>query len=84
MGLITSQGFGGSVDSPDIITANTRSSLVALKAFIGPAEQIFSPKINAGIFRTPWETTEKVIEESGFERWTVCALDGSGATNLHK
>lgn len=63
--LITSDGYAREVDAPEDIVENTRQ---ALKRFLDslPPEitEIHSPKINAGLFHTPWHLTEAVIKEA--------------------
>lgn len=61
--LITSDGFGARVDSPESILGATEAALGDLfyRAQV-LSQEIHMPKINSGLFCVPWELTEAVIE----------------------
>jgi len=62
--LFTSGGFGIEIDSPLDILKYTKASLVKLAEYYKDHKsvEIASPKINAGLFHTPWRSTERLIE----------------------
>lgn len=66
--LFTSDLGGGGADAPDQILRHTKSALGDLKEQLqeldNPSQPVYMPKINAGIFRVPWEDTEAVLKES--------------------
>lgn len=75
--LMTSNNYGDFKDPPSEILINTRLALPSLLQ--EKNRQIFSCKINAGLFNVPWESTQIIIEdiiaESGYtDPWTVCEL----------
>lgn len=78
--LITSKGYGEYVDPPRQIAESTYTAIKELLASIPEEEvEIHSPKINAGLFKTPWQWTKKSIvracEESGKKvKWVVWEL----------
>lgn len=59
--LITSLGYGDSVDPEDRIILNTKTSFTQL--LDNTTSDIYIPKINSGLFKVPWEKTEEVILE---------------------
>lgn len=63
--LFTSKGYGRSADDPSLILINTASAighcLNKLSEQDGMIKRIFAPKINSGMFRTPWSETELII-----------------------
>lgn len=68
--LFTSIGGGGSADSTELILKNTELALGDMKKQLeemGAAVPVTMPKINAGIFRVPWERTEEVLKRSGLD-----------------
>lgn len=78
--LHTSGGYGYRRHDPTAILEFTRQSLQELSALVcGLSElDLVSPKINAGLFTTPWEATEELIEEflevNPNVTWTVYTL----------
>jgi len=63
--LITSYGYGKDVDPPDEILKNTEK---ALHEFFEYLEQqhvnnVYCNKFNSGLFKVPWEDTEKLLEK---------------------
>lgn len=79
--LYTSAGFGPTLDRPEWILEATKSALQDLENQITfePNVRIHSPKINSGLFKTPWEDTEKLIIDFLSVRpdivWTVWELE---------
>ena len=78
--LFTSEYYGKFVSPPSKIIESTRNALdhfAKSSSKIGKIE-IHSPKINAGLFKTPWEETENVIKEFLLKMpnatWTVWEL----------
>lgn len=75
--LITSKSYGAFVDPPKKIAESTYFAIKNLLESIEEEEiEIHSPKINAGLFKTPWQWTKKAIvkacEESGKKvKWVV-------------
>jgi ADP-ribose 1''-phosphate phosphatase len=65
--LVTSKRYGKWKDCPTKILLNTREALDDLKDMISDCaldvEEIHMPKINAGLFKVPWEETEAVIKD---------------------
>jgi ADP-ribose 1''-phosphate phosphatase len=61
--LYTSRGYGATLDPKEYILDNTyeafRNLLMRLKEL--PEVVLNMPKINSGLFRVPWEETEKVL-----------------------
>jgi len=63
--LITSKYYGLRKDSPKQILINTYNSLLSLFSSIEDDSFVVqSPKINSGLFATPWDLTSKVIERA--------------------
>jgi ADP-ribose 1''-phosphate phosphatase len=63
--LFTSHNYGKHVSPPDVIIKSTIEALNHLLSDdnLGKIQEIHSPKINSGLFRVPWEETEKVIND---------------------
>lgn len=59
----TSNDYAAGLSSPEVITENTKSCLAQMRSLIKNGAEIWSPKINSGLFKTPWENTEALIEE---------------------
>jgi len=78
--LFTSEGYGQDTDPSHLILENTKSALLQLGRFYQSADEvnIASPKINAGLFRVPWEDTENLIceflKDNKNFTWTVYCL----------
>ena len=78
--LITSKSYGAFVDPPDKIALSTYAAIKKMLEDIPEMEiEIHSPKINAGLFKTPWQWTKKAIvkacEESDKKiKWVVWEL----------
>ena len=80
--LITSKGYGKYTDPPHEIAANTYLAVTDLiQNTLGgrPGGIFHSPKINSGLFNTPWQLTKTEIkracEESGKNiKWIVWEL----------
>jgi ADP-ribose 1''-phosphate phosphatase len=83
--LFTSEGYGDNKASPKDILVNTDlavdSMLWELEKLQIETIKIYSPKINSGLFRVPWEETSAIIERSVKEfnlnkkiEWTVWEL----------
>lgn len=61
--LFTSNGYGPNVDSKESILENTKlaiEDLIFLNEYNLPMHMC---KINSGLFKVPWEETEKVLKE---------------------
>ncbi len=61
--LFTSEHFGKETDSVEVILDNTKLALKELETALPKDSLIYSPKINSGLFATPWEDTEKLINK---------------------
>lgn len=61
--LFTSFDYGANVDSEEKVLKNTRRSIKCLLELLPDDMQVHSPKINAGLFKVPWEKTETIILE---------------------
>lgn len=84
--LITSEGFGSQKDSETAILANTTMATIEMcmklyRAY--PKEtfeaiDVYSNKMNSGLFKVPWEKTEISINQvlKHFKRinWVVCSV----------
>lgn len=72
--LFTSRRYSPKeMDSPDAIVNATRDAVAHLQAVDGgvPANVLLAaPRLNAGLFATPWEDTEAVLAASGLN-WVV-------------
>jgi len=89
--LFTSEGGGGNADSPAQIVQNTKRAIQDLETQLTSAKEdwllatkkhgdgdswlVEMPKINAGIFRVPWEDTERVLKESKKIDYNVYVID---------
>jgi len=85
--LLTSKDYGSRCDPPEMIVEATYTALLDVLRFMQkhpelfPVKEIHSPKINAGLFRTPWPRTCRVIEQALDEvpveglKWIVWELD---------
>ena len=63
--LITSKFYGMRKDNPRTILVNTYNSLMNLFSSIEQDSFVIqSPKINSGLFATPWDLTSKIIERA--------------------
>jgi ADP-ribose 1''-phosphate phosphatase len=61
--LYTSRNYGRYVDSVEQILNSTELALDKLGDYFRNQDVVISsPKINAGLFRVPWERTEALIE----------------------
>lgn len=73
--LFISDMYGKFVADPVEIIANTNKALTHLSKTLKIGATIYSPKINSGLFRTPWELTEQAIllflEQRQDVTWTV-------------
>ena len=58
--LFTSLNYGDKVDAPEKILENTKNALTDLNLF-GVVKELNIPKINSGLFKVPWEETEKIL-----------------------
>jgi ADP-ribose 1''-phosphate phosphatase len=59
--LFTSNNYGQYVDSPEEILEKTRIAIEFLLAQNIDNKPMHMCKINSGLFRVPWEETEKVL-----------------------
>jgi len=60
--LVTSKSYGQYVDPPKKIAESTYTAVKALLSSIPETDiTIHSPKLNAGLFNTPWQWTKKAI-----------------------
>lgn len=59
--LMTSKDYGPGLSSKDIILDNTAEALHHLGFLLEYGSVVYSPKINSGLFKTPWKDTEKLI-----------------------
>lgn len=70
--LFTSVGYGQYVDPPASILEATRSAIRSLDSQLPRQVEVHSPRINAGLFKVPWEQTEAVIKGIDSTRtWVV-------------
>lgn len=59
--LFTSKDFGLFIDPPEFILANTEE---AMKDLLNKTTMdLAMPKINSGLFKVPWEDTEKILKQ---------------------
>jgi len=65
--LFTSVGYGKQVDAPSMILDATRKAVTDLmEQNTGKnAKEIHSCQFNSGLFRVPWEDSQKILEELG-------------------
>lgn len=68
--LFTSISYGKDVDRPELILVNTRSAITSLLSKT-PAREFHLPKINSGLFKVPWEETEKILLDFPEITWYV-------------
>lgn len=84
--LYTSEYYGTYKDPEEMILLNTEKSIRSLLDFINfynsksenKIMELYSPKINSGLFKVEWSKTEKIIEQLLSEknpdlRWIVCS-----------
>jgi len=73
--LFTSAGYGERKDTEELIVKQTTSSIKNFLHSLPYKTVVNSPKINAGLFRIPWATTEKIIKHCLLDRpdieWVV-------------
>lgn len=63
--LITSDGYAKNTDSVEIIKINTTLALNQLLLWVSDdalSSTIYSNKFNSGLFRVPWEETERILK----------------------
>jgi ADP-ribose 1''-phosphate phosphatase len=60
--LFTSDGYADTLDPEYMILHNTESAVKQLFELSGGVN-IHMPKINAGLFKVPWEKTEAIINK---------------------
>lgn len=78
--LITSQDYGRNVDSPQEILVNTTIALNELGRYLednDEQDKIYSNKFNSGLFKVPWEETEKILKvivDRYNLNWVVCEI----------
>lgn len=77
--LVTSENYGGKVDSPKVILKNTKAALKDMMTFSafkeGLITTVYSNKFNSGLFNVPWEDTEKLLTKFCNKykiNWIVC------------
>lgn len=60
--LFTSDGYGSFVDNPDSIIGYTFKGFQNIASkFSGRNVSIAMPKINSGLFKTPWKDTSRAV-----------------------
>jgi ADP-ribose 1''-phosphate phosphatase len=75
--IITSDNYASKVDSPDEILVSTTIALNELCKKLTPEAQIYSNKFNSGLFKVPWDQTEKILTVFVNRynlNWTVCEV----------
>ncbi len=72
--LITSDGFGKFVDSPNKILNATSKAFKMLLEQLEASDEIHMPLINSGLFNVRWKLTEKVLIETLQERQNKCVV----------
>ena len=77
--LVTSVNYGKWIDPPLKIADSTYRAVKNLLEVIPDDSVIHSPKINVGLFKTPWNLTEDAIRAAGREseknvEWLVFEL----------
>ena len=60
--LFTSAGYGDLKDSEEIIVKQTFTAIKNFLHSLPYKAVVNSPKINSGLFKIPWATTEKIIK----------------------
>jgi ADP-ribose 1''-phosphate phosphatase len=78
--LITSYGYGKEVDPPEEILKNTEKALHEFFEYLEEEHitKVYCNKFNSGLFKVPWEDTEKLLEKAGKAfgvRIIVCVPD---------
>lgn len=63
--LFTSKNYGTYVDSPDKILENTLNAVAHMIALNEEDKPMHMCKINAGLFKVPWQDTKKILK--GFD-----------------
>lgn len=63
--LITSYCYGKDVDPPDEILKNTYNALNEFFEYLEEQhiKTVYCNKFNSGLFKVPWEDTEKLLEQ---------------------
>lgn len=59
--LITSNGYGKFVDTPEQILKSTAKAFEHLLSQIDESIEIHMPLINSGLFAVPWKSTEEIL-----------------------
>ena len=77
--LFTSRGYGWRRDPPALTLEYTRRAVANLLAQLSAPAAIHSPRINAGLFGVPWDSTAVVLTEALeacpiAHTWTVWTL----------
>ena len=92
--LITSFHYGQRVDPPDDILANTARAIQSLskqmheiqqnnrKNAISPIRELWSVRLNSGLFKVPWERTKAVLQESGLQMDVVSISEDVAAPSI--
>lgn len=79
--LFTSASYGDNLPPMEIILANTRKAITALLASLPYNTTINSNMFNSGLFKVPWDKTEKIINTCLNNRpdikWVVYKPKGS-------
>lgn len=81
--LITSKGYGTMLETEDSILVNTTLAINDLLTKLNKNElsnlslntEIYSNKFNSGLFRVPWEKTEKILNvfvDKYNINWIIC------------
>lgn len=65
--LFTSYGYGAEVDPPTDILKNTELAMQDLVS--KTTMKLAMPKINSGLFKVPWEDTEKILNKFDVDIW---------------
>ncbi len=60
--LFTSNGYGSNVDSPEQVLHNTELAIKDMLLQNIDRKPYHMPKINSGLFNTPWVQTQKVLD----------------------
>lgn len=66
--LFTSAGYGDLKDSEELIVKQTFNAIKNFLHSLPYKATVNSPKINAGLFKIPWATTEKIIKHCLLDR----------------
>lgn len=72
--LFTSINYGSKVSSPENILIHTKNALEDLVKKT-PCLEFHLPKINSGLFKVPWEETEKILNEYTHIKFYVYELE---------